>query len=70
MQFVPSKLESLLDVNVHHQLSEDFERAASFADAWKVLEKARARLRAQPVIEQDMIEVVPEGAVTPLTKCE
>jgi hypothetical protein len=65
MQFVPSKVESLLNVNVHHELSEEFEKAASFTDAWNVLEKARARLNAQPIIQQDMIEVVPEGtAVT------
>ncbi len=65
MQFVPSKIESLLSVNVHHELSEEFEKAASFTDAWRVLEKARARLNAQPIIQQEMIEVVPEGtAVT------
>ena len=29
MQFVPSKIESLLDVTVHHELSEEFEKAAT-----------------------------------------
>jgi Family of unknown function (DUF5681) len=71
MQFVPSKVESLFNVHVHHELSEEYERAASFADAWSVLEKARARIGASPVIEQDMVEVAPEGvAVTPAWRAD
>jgi hypothetical protein len=62
MQFVPSKVESLLNVNVHHELSEEYEKAASFADAWNVLERARARLNAKPAfIEQEMIDLTPEA---------
>jgi hypothetical protein len=56
MQFCPSKVESLLNVNVTHELSDEFERIASFADAYRVLEKARDRLGAKPL----MIDVTPE----------
>ena len=55
---LPAKLESTLTVT--HELSDEFERAASFADAWRVLEQARDRLGARPMV----IDVEPEPLET------
>lgn len=58
---LPSKLEANLTIT--HELSEEFEEAASFADAWRVLEQARERLGARPmVIEQEAVEVGADDA--------
>jgi hypothetical protein len=56
MQFVPSKVESLLDVNVRHEFSEEYAAAATFKDAWRVVERAKARIGASP-----MIDISPEA---------
>ena len=54
---LPSKLETLLEVNVRHEFSEEFERARSFADAWAIAEKARAMIGVK---EPLVIELNPE----------
>jgi Family of unknown function (DUF5681) len=56
MQFIPSKVESLFDVSVRHEFSEEYAAAASFADAWRTIEKARQRIGASP-----MIDISPEA---------
>jgi hypothetical protein len=52
-QLVPQKIESTLQVS--HHLSEEFERAASFADAWRVAAKARALIGASEPPEVEIL---------------
>jgi len=54
---MPAKLEASLTVT--HDLTEAYERAASYADAWRVLERARNRIGA----EAPLIDLTPEAEI-------
>jgi hypothetical protein len=51
-QLVPQKIESTLQVS---HLSEEFERAASFADAWRVASRARELIGASELPEIEVL---------------
>lgn len=46
-----AKLEASLDVHHHHDLLEAYERASHFADAWKIVERAKAMIGSKPILE-------------------
>jgi hypothetical protein len=44
-------VHAAFSIHANIDLSEEFERAATFADAYRVLEQARDRLGAKPMID-------------------
>jgi hypothetical protein len=54
---VPQKIESTLQIT--HELSEEYARAVTYADAWRVAAKARELIGATP-LELPVIDIEPE----------
>jgi hypothetical protein len=50
---MPAKMEAALTVT--HDLSEEYQRAVTYADAWRVAAKARALIGAEPLPEVEVL---------------
>jgi hypothetical protein len=60
MVFIPRKLESALDLTITNEMAAEYESCQTYADRFRVAQKARALIGAAPLIDITP-EAEPEG---------